>query len=58
MQRRDYADGELIVAQGDPSDYVYRILSGEVEIFSARNWWRRDPDEVVAVIKDRYQSAV
>ncbi|MDP6706969.1 MAG: sugar phosphate isomerase/epimerase family protein [Alphaproteobacteria bacterium] len=30
----------------------------EVEIFSARNWWRRDPDEVVAVIKERYQSAV
>jgi CRP-like cAMP-binding protein len=34
MQRRDYADGELIVAQGDPSDSVYRILSGGVEIFS------------------------
>ena len=30
----------------------------EVEIFSARNWWRRDPDEVVEVIKQRYQSAV
>ena len=26
----------------------------EVEIFSARNWWRRDPDEVLAVIKERH----
>ncbi len=26
----------------------------EVEIFSARNWWRRDPDEVVEVVKERY----
>jgi sugar phosphate isomerase/epimerase len=25
----------------------------EVEIFSRRNWWRRDPDEVITVIKDR-----
>jgi sugar phosphate isomerase/epimerase len=27
----------------------------EVEIFSAANWWRRDPDEVLAIIKDRHQ---
>ena len=26
----------------------------EVEIFSERDWWRRDPDEVVEVVKDRY----
>ena len=26
----------------------------EVEIFSAHDWWRRDPDEVVATIKARY----
>lgn len=25
----------------------------EVEIFSERDWWRRDPDEVVQVIKER-----
>jgi sugar phosphate isomerase/epimerase len=25
----------------------------EVEIFSQRNWWQRDPDEVIGVIKDR-----
>jgi sugar phosphate isomerase/epimerase len=30
----------------------------EVEIFSQRNWWRRDPDEVVRTIKERYQSVV
>ena len=30
----------------------------EVEIFSRRNWWRRDADEVIGVIKDRVQTAV
>jgi sugar phosphate isomerase/epimerase len=30
----------------------------EVEIFSRRNWWRRDPDEVIGVIKERVQTAV
>ena len=30
----------------------------EVEIFSARNWWQRDPDEVVEVVKDRYRRYV
>ena len=30
----------------------------EVEIFSERNWWRRDPDEVVAIAKERYLSDV
>jgi len=30
----------------------------EVEIFSQRNWWRRDADEVIDVIKDRVQTAV
>jgi sugar phosphate isomerase/epimerase len=28
----------------------------EVEIFSARNWWKRDPDEVLAVVKERYKT--
>jgi sugar phosphate isomerase/epimerase len=28
----------------------------EVEIFSANNWWRRHPDEVLATCIDRYQS--
>ncbi len=30
----------------------------EVEIFSQRNWWTKDPDEVIGVIKDRAQTAV
>jgi sugar phosphate isomerase/epimerase len=30
----------------------------EVEIFSARNWWQRDPDEVIRIVKERYQTAV
>lgn len=30
----------------------------EVEIFSERNWWRRDPDEVVEITKARYLSDV
>jgi sugar phosphate isomerase/epimerase len=30
----------------------------EVEIFSERNWWKRDPDEVVRVVKERFQTAV
>jgi len=30
----------------------------EVEIFSQRNWWQRDPFEVIGVVKDRAQTAV
>lgn len=30
----------------------------EVEIFSERDWWRRDPDEVIGIVKQRYQTAV
>jgi sugar phosphate isomerase/epimerase len=30
----------------------------EVEIFSQRNWWQRDADEVIRIVKERYQSAV
>jgi sugar phosphate isomerase/epimerase len=30
----------------------------EVEVFSQRDWWTRDPDEVIRVIKERYQTAV
>jgi sugar phosphate isomerase/epimerase len=28
----------------------------EVEIFSERNWWRRDPDEVLATCVERHQT--
>jgi len=30
----------------------------EVEVMSDRDWWRRDPDEVLRVMKERFQSAV
>jgi sugar phosphate isomerase/epimerase len=30
----------------------------EVEIFSQRNWWQREPDEVIRVVKERYQTSV
>jgi sugar phosphate isomerase/epimerase len=29
----------------------------EVEIFSVRNWWKRDPDEVLMLCRERHQSA-
>jgi sugar phosphate isomerase/epimerase len=30
----------------------------EVEIFSARNWWKRSAEEVLAVVKQRFTSAL
>jgi sugar phosphate isomerase/epimerase len=27
----------------------------EVEIFSSNNWWQRDPDEVLAICKQRHR---
>lgn len=30
----------------------------EVEIFSQTDWWRRDPDEVLEVVADRFQTIV
>ena len=30
----------------------------EVEIFSAENWWKRDPDEVLTTVVERLGSAV
>ena len=30
----------------------------EVEIFSQDNWWRRDPDEVLEIIKARYHHSM
>jgi len=29
----------------------------EVEIMSARDWWGRDPDEVLQVVKERFAGA-
>ncbi len=46
-----------------PSKFVTAQAAGyegqfEVEIFSERNWWKRDPHEVVRVVKERFQTAV
>ena len=30
----------------------------EVEIFSKQDWWKRDPDEVLQVIRERFESVV
>ena len=30
----------------------------EVEVFSRCNWWTRDPDEVIRVVKERFESVV
>jgi sugar phosphate isomerase/epimerase len=30
----------------------------DVEIFSAQNWWKRDPEEVVRTCIERHQTAV
>jgi len=30
----------------------------EVEIFSRDDWWRRDPDEVLRIVAERYQTVV
>jgi sugar phosphate isomerase/epimerase len=30
----------------------------EVEIFSERDWWQRDPEDVIRIIRERYRTAV
>ena len=30
----------------------------EVEILSANNWWKRDPDEVLRICIERHQTVV
>jgi CRP/FNR family cyclic AMP-dependent transcriptional regulator len=34
MEQRDYDAGEVILVEGQDSDFVYRIESGEVEVFT------------------------
>lgn len=37
MKQQDYIAGDIILKEGDPSDVVYKIVSGEVEIFKERD---------------------
>jgi len=46
---------ELPLIRGWMTEAGYRGLH-EVEIFSAANWWRRDPDEVLLTCKQRHEA--
>lgn len=37
MIEREYKEGDIIIEEGDASDFAYQILSGEVEIFVTRD---------------------
>ncbi|MGD8984088.1 MAG: cyclic nucleotide-binding domain-containing protein [Desulfobacteraceae bacterium] len=37
MKQRDYNAGDIILKEGDPSDVVYKIVSGDVEVFKEQN---------------------
>ena len=37
MNQTEFSDGEIVLTEGAPSDFVYRILIGEVEIFSEKH---------------------
>ncbi len=58
LDRGMMGDGAIDVpgirALVDGADYAGMI---EVEIMSARDWWRRDADEVVQVMKERFAAA-
>uniref|UniRef100_UPI0035AE7420 sugar phosphate isomerase/epimerase family protein n=1 Tax=Stella sp. TaxID=2912054 RepID=UPI0035AE7420 len=60
---------DLLLDRGMPGDGIIDIprirgmvegagFAGlhEVEIFSAGNWWKRDPDEVLAICKERHRT--
>ena len=37
MKRRTYNAGDIILKEGDPSDVVYKIVSGDVEVFKEQD---------------------
>lgn len=37
MKQREYNAGDLILKEGDPSDVVYKIVSGNVEVFKEQD---------------------
>lgn len=47
------ADLQAIRSAVERAGYTSKV---EVEIFSAENWWRRDPDEVLGVCAERLQT--
>ncbi len=62
---------DLRLDRGMPGDGVIDLLGlrrqveaagydgySEFEIFSQHNWWQREPDEVIGVIRDRYGKVV
>ena len=34
MEEREYKEGEIILKEGDPSDFVLRIVIGEAEVYT------------------------
>ncbi len=40
----------------EAAGYLRRAV--EVEIFSANNWWKRAPDEVLRVCLERFRNVV
>ena len=37
MKKRAYNAGDIILREGDPSDVVYKIVSGDVEVFKEQD---------------------
>lgn len=37
MEERDYQEGEVILKEGDPSDFVLRVITGEVEVYTEKD---------------------
>jgi len=40
MEEREYQEGEIILKQGDPSDFVLRVMIGEVEVYTEKDGHR------------------
>ena len=34
MEQRQYKAGDIILKQGEESEFAYRVITGEVEVFS------------------------
>ena len=66
LARVDAAAGASVAPPALPQDDMIRAMverAGyrghcEVEILSANNWWKRDPDEVLRICIERHQTVV